>query len=321
MRKPGSESKSRLGLVFFTLAFLLGTQILCAQMQVRLEIPRTLYIRYEPILVNVMVTNLSGRPMVLQDTEDTPWFGFLIETAKGRPISPRSSAFSGHTIAINPGETLRRRVNLTPLYALDDYGRHTVQAAVYDASSGTFFRSAAVPIEITEGRLLWQQKLGHPVEGTPRHVSLLAHRLSNSTGLYLRITNPDAPRVYCTHRLGPLVTHAQPKIEIDQNNELHILHMQAPKRFVYSHVGLNGEIRQRQAYEQTQTKPTLIKSPDGMIQVAGGTPYQPQDPSDQPPASVSDRPVPLPPPTMAPQETEPKKPGGINLWPFRKSSE
>lgn len=300
-----------------------------AQIQVGMQIPRQLYIRYEPILVSVTITNFSGRPLLLQDQDNHPWFSFQIEDHAGRPVQTRVQGVGREPAAIGPGETLQRRVNLTPIYALDDYGRYSVRASVYDGQSGQFFRSAPANIEITDGRVLWQQTVGNPIDGTPRQITLLAHRLTNSTAVYVRIQDPDAGRVFCTHRLGPLVTHGRPEVEIDGNNEVHILHMQAPRSFVHSHIGLNGRVLERKAYDQAQTKPTLVREPDGRVLVVGGAVFEPPPEGEAGhPASFSDRPVQLPGPDMRPVQPpggtdtpppeEDRRPGGLNIWPFNR---
>lgn len=303
------------------LAFLWGSGEVRAQVQVDLSFARTLYIRYEPLIATVTIANLSGRPLLLSDSPEVPWFGFQIESQNGRLVTARGSAFGRDPVAIGPGETLRRTVNLTPLYRLDDFGRYTVRASVFDASLNRYFSSPPRRIEITEGRALWQQIVGHPIEGTSRQVTLLSHRLTNFTAAYLRILDPDRNTVYCTHRLGPIVSYGIPKVELDANNEVHVLQMSAPRTFVYSHIGLNGEVHQRQSYSQTtNTRPSLQRTEDGRVMVVGGAIFSPEvAEAEAAIPGVSDRPVPIapaaPPDSSPAASPEPRRPG-LNLWPF-----
>lgn len=317
------------------LLFLFGCLLLApaahAQLQVGISLHRSLYIRYEPIIATVTITNLSGRPLVLSDQSDTPWFGFQIESKSdngNRPVSPRMSSFPKDTVAIGPGETLRRQVNITPLYVLDDFGRYSIRANVFESEQNRYYSSPSAPFEITEGRLLWEENVGLPLDGSPRRISLLAHRLPNSTSLYLRIINPDAGRVFCTHKLGDLMSYGKPDVELDTNNEVHILQLRAPRNFVYSHIGLNGEIRVRKAYDQTtESKPTLRRGPNGEVLVVGGREVDPAAKAAEAQApGVSDRPVPLPSSGQTQQKpafssvpsASPTPKGGLNLWPFKK---
>lgn len=311
--------------LFAFLCLLLLTGRVQAQLQVELTLHRNLYIRYEPLIVTVNIMNLSGRPLLLSDQGDVPWFGFQIESKDGRPVRPRIVGYGKDPVAIGAGETLRRQVNLTPLFSLDEFGRYTIRAAVYEASQSRYYNSPPVIFEITEGRVLWQENVGHPEDSTARRITLLAHRLTESTALYIRITNPEDARVFCTHRLGGLVSYGKPEVELDRNNEAHILQMRAPRNFIYSHIGLNGEIRERKAYEQTSSKPTLRRDANGQVQVVGGSLVDPSiKAAEALLPNASDRPVPLPgqggpAPVVTPSPT-PKPKGGLNLWPFKKKS-
>jgi len=47
-----------------------------AQIQVELKFPRLQYIAYEPVVANVVITNLAGRDVDLRDVDGQSWFGF-----------------------------------------------------------------------------------------------------------------------------------------------------------------------------------------------------------------------------------------------------
>jgi len=69
----------------------------------------------------------------------------------------------------------------------------------------------------------------------------------------------------------------------------------APKAFLYSHIGLNGEVLGRKTYSQIVKRPILRESPDGKIQVIGAQEINTTAEATKPPVpSLSDRPVPLP---------------------------
>jgi len=89
-----------------------------AQLKVEIEIKRHYYLRYEPLLATVKVTNLAGRDVLLEDGE-SPWFGFTI--TQGGPanlISPRNTDYHLEPLEIKIGETLKRQVDLTQLYPI-----------------------------------------------------------------------------------------------------------------------------------------------------------------------------------------------------------
>lgn len=270
-----------------------------AQLQVDIKLKRTLYISYEPILINVSLTNLTGSPLSLSDADGNHWFGFQIETLDGRPIAPRSLNYTNEPLVLEPGQKLNRTVNLTPLFPIGEFGGYRIRAAIYAATLKRFFNSPPLNIEITDGKPVFQKTVGVP-EGMPgagetRNITVLTHRLPNSTQLYVRIENAKGGTVFCTHRLGRLVSYGTPEILLDKGNQIHVLQNVAPKAFLYSHIGLNGEVLDRKTYSQIVKRPILREGPDGTIQVIGAQEIDPAAEAAKPPVpSLSDRPVPLP---------------------------
>jgi hypothetical protein len=133
-----------------------------AQLKVELEIKRQYYIRHEPLIANVKITNLAGRDVLLEDGE-APWFGFAI--TQGGPdnlISPRNPDYHLDPLEIKIGETMKRQVDLNALYPLSEYGTYKVRATIFAKELKKYFGSNPVIVEITEGHVLWQQSVGVP---------------------------------------------------------------------------------------------------------------------------------------------------------------
>jgi hypothetical protein len=198
-------------------------------------------------------------------------------------------------------------VNITPLYPITEYGTYRVRATVFDSTSKRYYSSAPpVNIEITEGRLLWQQTVGVPEPGSEgsgtRTISLLSHSLPNDTQLYLRIEDKEKGLVYCTAQIGRFISFGKPSVQIDAQNEVNILQAVAPKMFLYTRAGVNGEILERKQYASLDSsQPRLKRDPAGNYAVVGGMFIDPKAIAEQqlksgPPPSISDRPVPLPKP-------------------------
>jgi len=283
----------------FLLVFLATCATLSAQVRVEVGVSRGLYIRYEPIIATVSVTNLSGRELEFSDDGSQPWFGFQIQTSDGRPIATRVANYNLNAAQVGPGQTLTRQINLTPLYAMDQFGGYRIRASVFLKSEARFYSSSPVSLEITDGRQIWQQRVGVPMgdpdEGTLRQITLLAHRLPQSTALYIRIEDPDRGRIFCTHRIGRFVNFGPPTVELDARNQIHILQLMAPRNYLYSHFGLNGEVLDRKLYSTTTSPPRLQRTSDGAIEVIGGQYLDPAAiPNGKSEESVNDRPVPLP---------------------------
>jgi hypothetical protein len=271
-----------------------------AQIQVDMSLKRSLYLAYEPLIVNVTIQNLTGNSLNLRDTESNPWFSFQIETLDGRPIGPHSSQHSNDPLLLQAGEKLTRTVNLTPLYPISEFGGYRIRAAIHAQSLSRTFSSQSMNVEITEGRPIFEKIVGVPPDqpggGESRKITLLTHRMPNSSQLYIRIVNPDRGVVHCTHRLGRLVSYGSPEILLDNANHIHVLQNVAPKSFLYSHIGLNGEVIERKTYQQNVKRPSLKHDPNGLISVIGAQEYNPAAEAEKQATtpSIADRPVPLP---------------------------
>ena len=290
---------------FFRLAIvvalaLASLQYASAQVQVDITLKRTLYIAYEPLIVNVSITNLSGASLELADSGRNHWFSFQIETLDNRPVAPRPGRDTDLPMTLEAGQKITRSVNLTPLYPITEYGGYRIQASVYAASLGQYFNSPPLNVEITEGRVVYEKTVGVPESenkaASIRHIAVLTHRLPNSSQLYIRIQESKTGTVFCTHRLGRLVSSGPPDILLDSQNRPNILQNVAPKVFLYSLIGLNGEVIERKTYNQTRRhKPFLKLGPDGNVTTLGGGEFLPESiAAEKPLPTTADRPVPVP---------------------------
>jgi hypothetical protein len=281
-----------------------------AQVTVDLSIKRTIFVAYEPLLATVRITNLTGARLLLADVQSKKWFGFQIETLDGRPIPPSDPDYEIAPIQIEPGDSITRTVNLTQLYPLGDLGSYRIRASVYAAELSSYFTSPPLTVEITEGRLIWQQTVGVPggagIAGTTRTISLLTHRLADRTDLYLRIEDKQAGVIYCTHRLGDCISFGKPEIQLDAENGIHVLQNNIPREFIYSKIGLDGKILERLTYSAPKDRPRLVRTNDGSVAVQGGIPYDPKaSPTPTVIPKLSDRPVALdaPMPSLTPEKS------------------
>lgn len=295
--RPGKFSLVALALL--GLFALFGAERAAAQIKVELSFKRRLFVLYEPIVAVVSINNLSGRPLVLDNKDEQRWFGFAIETEDGRPVPPINPNYEVDPVAIAPGEKLTRAVNLTPLFPLQEFGSYRVKATVYASAFGRFFSSIPETIEMTDGRQIWQEVVGVPGgEGPPelRTITLLSHKLSRSTRLYARIEDKQRGKIFAMHQLGPFLTFGRPDVMLDLRNEIHVLQNSAPKQFLYTHLGLSGEILAQQAYREAGSRPRLVKDDKGEVQVAGGHLYTPgeEEAAAEAADKAGDRPVPLP---------------------------
>lgn len=243
------------------------------QIQVELKFPRLQYIAYEPVVANLTITNLAGRDVALRDNGAQSWFGFEVSGSEGQPIAQVSNVTT-EPLRVAAGQRVTRKINLTPLYGLHDFGTYRVRAHIYFGDLNKFFYSQTRVFEVTDARPIWQKTVGVPQDGSTsgnaRTYSLMTNRFPDHTSLYVRVEDKDSGMVYATYSLGQIIAFDQPQAEFDHSNQLHILYCAAPRMWSYARVSLNGELVSRASFAETKTRPRLVHSTDGVIKVAGG---------------------------------------------------
>jgi hypothetical protein len=271
------------------------------QLSVDLKISRRTYVRYEPVLVTVAMTNLSGRDLQLRDGE-AQWFGFQVNAAVDENlIPPRNPDYTLEPLELKAGETVKRTVNLNSLFNVGEIGIYRIKATIYSADLNKFFTSRTTNIDVTEGRLISTQTVGVPpggANGGAMHtVSLLSYQGVDKRYLYARVENRELGTVYCTYRLGHMIDGVAPEMQFDAGNSLYVLHLIGPKTYTLSKIGVNGEFLGQSTYVTTKTRPYLRRLADGKLQIVGGrrevianTPES----SAPPVVKLSDRPAGLP---------------------------
>jgi len=243
------------------------------QIQVELRFPRLQYIAYEPVVANLTITNLAGRKVDLRDDGGQAWFGFEVSGSEGQSI-PQISKVATAPLTVAAGQRITRKINITPLYGVHDFGTYRVRAHVYFPDLNKFFYSTTRVFEVTDARPIWQKTVGVPPEGNAsgkaRTYSLMTNRFPDHTSLYVRVEDKDSGMVYATYSLGQIIAFDQPQAEFDHSNQLHVLYCAAPHTWSYARVGLNGELVSRASFRETKNRPHLVHFNDGVIKVAGG---------------------------------------------------
>lgn len=253
------------------LGFVASTAV--AQIQVELKFSRLQYIAYEPVVAHLTVTNLAGRDVDLRDAAGQSWFGFEVSGSEGQSI-PQISKIATEPFSVEAGKRVTRKINLTPIYGVHDFGTYHVRAHIYFGDLNKFFYSPTKVFEVSAARSIWEKTVGVPQEGgvagNARTYSLMTNRFPDHTSLYVRVEDKDSGMVYATYSLGQIISFDQPQAEFDRSNQLHVLYCAAPRLWSYARVGLNGELVSRASFAETKSRPRLVHADDGVIKVAGG---------------------------------------------------
>lgn len=287
-------------LIVLLAAFAAITPAARAQVNVSLEIKRPFYIRYEPIVATVRIKNLAGRDLMLTDGA-APWFSFQILKDRNSLLPPRNPNYRLDPLELKIGESLKRKVNLVELYPVTEYGQHKVRAVIYSKELDQYFQSAPVNIQISDGHIIWTQRVGVPETmknaGATHKLDLLTAQAGDHRYLYARISDESTGTVFCTYRLGHIIDRTEPQVQLDTTNTLHVMQYLGPKTYQLSMIGVNGEMLGKTLYDAPKYKPILKRDSAGVISVAGATAQRSPAATAQaglPVPKLSDRPPGLP---------------------------
>ncbi len=274
-----------------------------AQISVDLQIKRRSFIRYEPILATVTVTNLTGRAITLQDA-DSQWFGFQITTNPGqRQVPPIDPNYHLDPLELKVGESVKRTVNLNTLFSFGEFGHYQIKSTIYSSDLSKYFTSKATGIEVSEGTKLWQQSVGVP-EGSPNAGNLhtmtaLSFQGTDKSDLYIRIEDRELGVIYCTHKLGHIIIGQPPQMQLDAANNLYVLQMVMPKVYLLTKISCSGVLISQNNYEAPKATPYFRHLADGTLQIINGRREAAKTPTSATSITtpnLSDRPIGLPSP-------------------------
>ena len=275
-----SQSKHRYFFVsvFFTL-ILFVTKESNAQLIVNMNLPKTNYLSYEPMVATVTVYNRAGNDVVLGGPKGRGWMSFDVYR-DGQLLSPRSFDGGFETMLLKAGRSVTKKVDINRLYPVADYGSYTINASVYFPPRRSYFSSKKRRVNVTDARAFWKQSFGFSQGRNKlasfRQFSLHEHRESANSALYVRLRETKGTKVYCTFSLGRFINVRKPQATIDAQNRLHVMHMISPRIYSHAKVSPEGAFLGNEYFrETTETRPSLVIDAGVSVKVVGGIAYDP----------------------------------------------
>ena len=280
-----SQSKHRYFFVsvFFTLILFIAKES-NAQLIVNMNLPKTNYLSYEPMVATVTVYNRAGNDVVLGGPKGRGWMSFDVYR-EGQLLSPRSFDGGFETMLLKAGRSVTKKVDINRLYPVADYGSYTINASVYFPPRRSYFSSKKRRVNVTDARAFWKQSFGFSQGRNKlasfRQFSLHEHRESANSALYVRLRETKGTKVYCTFSLGRFINVRKPQATIDAQNRLHVMHMISPRIYSHAKVSPEGAFLGNEYYrETTETRPSLVIDAGGSVKVVGGIAYDPNKPPE-----------------------------------------
>ena len=246
-----------------------------AQLMIDLKMKKRSYVAYEPIMVQVVVSNRSGKDVVLGGPNGSSWLTFAIE-GHNTLLSPTAKNPVMKPYVLGRGQSIVKELMLNSAYPMADYGTYNIVASVYYPPTQNYYSSPKKKIDVTSASKIWSQEIGFttsPDQPTEyRQYSLLSHRDQNTAEIYVRVRNQKGSKVHATYSLGNLLAAGEPQATVDSENYLHVLHMGDRNTYAHSVVAPDGILVSQDIYKQTPaSRPSLVfDQKSGNVGVRGG---------------------------------------------------
>lgn len=258
-----------------------------AQIQVTLDLDRSLYVAHEPITGTLTLVNRAGQDLIFGDSGGMSWLDFTVTDGRGHLITPVRNQLNERPVVLSSGQTYEHKVTINRYYPMSSIGQYRVRANVSFPQINRVFQSRTLSVQVTEGQPIWNQIVGvpqgHPRAGTYREYSLMTYyHGARSKALYFRLKDSDTGVVFKTYPIGDYMSLRKPTYVIDRQNQLHVLHMSGPQRYKYTMIDIDGDPRRQETFfEKEGNRPQLKATDFGDVSVVGGlseeemsTPYE-----------------------------------------------
>ncbi len=239
-----------------------------AQVEVSCRVEPSRAVMYEPVIAHVRIQNNTGSEITINDSGADGRLWMEIERVPGRPVRQREPRLLAEPMVIPPRESVTRRINISRAYDLRSTGQFNVRARVNWA--GRSLASGRAFLDLVPG--LERARLtgaAGPEGSQPRLYRLLTLNRDRGEHLFLRVDDEHAGVCYAVVHLGRLVRIQDPKMRIDESNNLTILHQTSPARYLYHVFTPNGKLVNRRLYTSEERGVTLVRSTDGSYIVSG----------------------------------------------------
>ncbi|MDF1657167.1 MAG: hypothetical protein P1U58_06115 [Verrucomicrobiales bacterium] len=258
-----------------------------AQIQVELKLDRTLFVSHEPVTGTITIVNRAGQDLIFGDSNGMSWLDFTVTDGRGNLVIPVRNRLNERPVVLASGQSYEHKVTINRYYPMTSIGQYRVKANISFPQINRVFQSKTLSVQITEGQQIWNQIVGvpqgHPKAGTYREFSLMTYyHGARSKALYFRLKDSDSGLVFKTYPIGDYMSLRKPSYLIDQQNQLHVLHMTGPQRYKYTVISIDGDpVKQETLYEKDGNRPQLKSNDFGSVSIVGGfteedmsTPYE-----------------------------------------------
>lgn len=245
-----------------------------AQLNVRANMARKLFLAGETIPVEVTMTNLAGREVLLRSNTMAPWLGFEIKTADGQMVPMKASRPEMQDLTMQTGETLRRLVKVSEFFPLQQAGDYVVRAWVYFADLKTYLYSGDMKFTVAPGRTIWTETVGVPLDqpdgGSYRVYEVQTLQEVDRMRIYALVKGRSNGQILQCFTLGNAISVVNPQAAVDSQNQMHVLYMSGPQLLHHVIVRYDGSLVASDKYRVSDRYPRLVRNEAGEVGVIGG---------------------------------------------------
>lgn len=247
-----------------------------SSVQVDLVMEEDTFLPGEELPVGVRISNLTGRPITLGNTNN--WLRFFIETKKGQTVDRLGDVPVAGEFTLESSKAGTKWWNLQPYFQFEQTGPHLIYAELRVPELGIHLTSEPASITVQPSRKMWEMPFGVPPKdgNTSNPVEIRRYALQAATRmkerrLYARVTDDTESRIFKVVLLDRLLSFATPEQQIDAQSRLHVLFQTGGSVYTYCVINTDGELAIRQQHKIAPgTRPKLNKEDNGDITVRGG---------------------------------------------------
>ena len=268
-----------------------------AQINLDLKMARRSFFFDEPTQVSLIISNSAGRELLFEDSPAAPWLQISVKSAQGREIPLRNASPKNTPLIVSPNEVARHSVDINALADFPGPGKYSVSARVTLPESNRVFVTNNLRFDVESGTERWTRTVGLPADPSglkTRTFSIYHFLRPEGLFLYARIEAKEEGSIIGTFPLGRMTSGYEPQIDLDQGNNLYILHLAGDDTYMLSQINIDGSGFGQAPYSPIKkTKPRLVRQPTGGLAIQGAVrderARRPQGSlSDEP--KISDRP-------------------------------
>lgn len=235
-------------------------------LQLKAENPR--YLRYEMILLKLVISNISGNTLVFsnQSEADGGRIFFAVNEHSGKVARAfDATANPAADLILAPGESRELSITINMLHDMQREGVYSITAYLNHSRLPKTHLSNTINLEVMEGSTILERNIGLPSQNSTeviKSIRLLLLLFQDTEEKLYCLRAEDDENIYAVFRLGSYLSGTPPQMDIDGSSSIHILIQVRPKLYsylIFSFVNRNLNLRQQRYYVPDGGTPTLSK--------------------------------------------------------------